>query len=148
MALTFQPFADSIRSIGSRRFSHPGAFMAQKVQVILVDDFDGGDAAETVSFALDGVSYEIDVSEKNANALRDALAPWVGHARRVGGRSGGSGRSRGSSGGGGGGRSRGSSGGGKHDLSDVRAWARENGYQVSDRGRVSSEVIAAYEKAH
>jgi Lsr2 len=123
--------------------------MAQKVQVILVDDFDGGEAAETVSFALDGVSYEIDVSEKNATALREALAPWVGHARRVGGRSSG-GRARSSSsggGGGGGGRSRGSSGG-RHDLSDVRAWARENGYQVSDRGRVSSEVIAAYEKAH
>jgi hypothetical protein len=122
--------------------------MAQKVQVILVDDVDGGEAAETVSFALDGVSYEIDVSEKNASALRDALAQWVGHARRVGGRSGG-GRSRSASSGGSGGsgRSRGSSGG-RHDLSDVRAWARENGYQVSDRGRVSSEVIAAYEKAH
>src|SRR5918911_1549077 len=109
MALTFQPFADSIRSIGSRRFSPPGAFMAQKVQVILVDDVDGGEAAETVSFALDGVSYEIDVSEKNATALREALAPWVGHARRVGGRSSG-GRARSSSsggGGGGGGRSRG-----------------------------------------
>jgi hypothetical protein len=119
--------------------------MAQKVQVILVDDVDGGEAAETVSFALDGVSYEIDVSEGNADALRDALAPWVGHARRVGGRSGG-GRARATSSGSG--RSRGSSGGGKHDLSDVRAWARENGYQVSDRGRVSSEVIAAYEKAH
>jgi hypothetical protein len=124
--------------------------MAQKVQVILVDDVDGGEAAETVSFALDGVSYEIDVSEKNATALREALAPWVGHARRVGGRSGG-GRARSSSSGGsgssGGGRSRGSSAG-RHDLSDVRAWARENGYQVSDRGRVSSEVITAYEKAH
>jgi hypothetical protein len=122
--------------------------MAQKVQVILVDDVDGGEAAETVSFALDGVSYEIDVSEKNASALRDALAQWVGHARRVGGRSGG-GRSRSASSGGSGGsgRSRGSSGG-RHDLSDVRAWARENGYQVSDRGRVSSEVITAYEKAH
>jgi hypothetical protein len=125
--------------------------MAQKVQVILVDDVDGGEAAETVSFALDGVTYEIDVSEVNADKLRDALAPWVGHARRVGGRSGG-GRAR--STGSGGGRSRSSSsasgggGGGKHDLSDVRSWARENGYQVSDRGRVSSEVIAAYEKAH
>jgi hypothetical protein len=108
--------------------------MAQKVQVILVDDVDGGEAAETVSFALDGVSYEIDVSEKNAEALREALAQWVGHARRVGGRSGG-GRSRSTSSSGGSGRSRGSSGG-RHDLSDVRAWARENGYQVSDRGRV------------
>ena len=124
--------------------------MAQKVQVILVDDVDGGEATETVSFALDGVSYEIDVSEPNAAKLRDALAPWVGHARRVGGRSGGSGGARARSGGsgsgsGGSGRSRGNS---KHDLSDVRSWARENGFQVSDRGRVSSEVIAAYEKAH
>ena len=123
--------------------------MAQKVQVILVDDVDGGEATETVSFALDGVSYEIDVSEPNAAKLRDALAPWVGHARRVGGRSGGSGGARARSGGsgsgsGGSGRSRGNS---KHDLSDVRSWARENGFQVSDRGRVSSEVIAAYEKA-
>jgi hypothetical protein len=121
--------------------------MAQKVQVILVDDVDGGEAAETVSFALDGVSYEIDVSEENANALREALAPWVGHARRVGGRSGG-GRARSSSTSGGGRSRSSSSGGGRHDLSEVRAWARENGYQVSDRGRVSSEVIAAYEKAH
>ena len=85
--------------------------MAQKVQVILVDDVDGGEAAETVSFALDGVSYEIDVSEENAEALREALAPWVGHARRVGGRSGG-GRARSTSSGGGSSRSRGSSSGG------------------------------------
>ena len=122
--------------------------MAQKVQVILVDDVDGGEASETVSFALDGVSYEIDVSEKNAAELRDALAPWVGHARRVGGRSGGSGGSgggRAKASGGGGGRSRGNS---KFDLADVRSWARENGFQVSDRGRVSGEVLAAYEKAH
>ncbi|HYY10566.1 MAG TPA: Lsr2 family protein [Kineosporiaceae bacterium] len=122
--------------------------MAQKVQVILVDDVDGGEASETVSFALDGVSYEIDVSEKNAAELRDALAPWVGHARRVGGRSGGSGGSgggRAKASGGGGGRSRGNS---KFDLTDVRSWARENGFQVSDRGRVSGEVLAAYEKAH
>jgi nucleoid-associated protein Lsr2 len=101
-----------------------------------------------VSFALDGVSYEIDVSEANAAKLRDALAPWVGHARRVGGRSGGGGGTRARSGGGSGGGSGRSRGNSKHDLSDVRSWARENGFQVSDRGRVSSEVIAAYEKAH
>src|SRR5437763_6154593 len=119
--------------------------MAQKVQVILVDDVDGGEAAETVSFALDGVSYEVDLSEKNASALRDALGPWVGHARRVGGRSS-SGRSRAATSAGGSGRSRGSGGSaGKHDLADVRSWARDNGFKVSDRGRVSSEVIAAYE---
>src|SRR5437764_9926015 len=123
--------------------------MAQKVQVILVDDVDGGEASETVSFSLDGVSYEIDVSESNASKLRDALAPWVGHARRVGGRSGGGGGgSRARSGGSGGSSSSRSRGNSKHDLSDVRSWARDNGFQVSDRGRVSSEVIAAYEKAH
>jgi len=61
--------------------------MAQKVTVLLVDDIDGGSADETVSFSLDGVSYEIDLSTKNAKAFRDALAQYVGQARRVGGRS-------------------------------------------------------------
>jgi len=111
--------------------------MAQKVQVILVDDVDGGEAEESVSFSLDGVNYEIDLSADNAAALRDALAPWVGHARRVGGRSSGRGRGR---------TARAVSV--KPDLADVRAWARENGWQVSDRGRVSGEVMAAYESAH
>lgn len=112
--------------------------MAQKVQVILVDDLDGGEADETISFALDGVNYEIDLSENNAESLRESLAEWIGHARRVGGRA--SSRSRGS-------RSR-QAAPTKADLSSVRAWARENGYQVSDRGRVSSEVLAAYDAAN
>lgn len=111
--------------------------MAQKVQVILVDDLDGGEAEESVSFSLDGVSYEIDLSAENAEALREAIAPWVGHARKVGGR----GRARATNGA----RGRASA---KTDLGDVRAWARENGYQVSDRGRVSAEVMSAYEGAH
>lgn len=110
--------------------------MAQKVQVILVDDLDGGEAEESVSFSLDGVNYEIDLSSANAEALRDAIAPWVGHARRVSGRA-----SRGRPAG----RPRAAA---KADLGDVRAWARENGYQVSDRGRVSAEVMSAYEGAH
>jgi Lsr2 len=111
--------------------------MAQKVQVILVDDIDGGEAEESVSFAIDGVNYEIDLSEGNATALREALAPWVGHARRVGGRSGGGRRG-----------SRGGRAAAKADLGDVRSWARDNGFTVSDRGRVSSEVMSAYEAAH
>ncbi len=111
--------------------------MAQKVQVILVDDVDGGEADETVSFALDGIGYEIDVSATNAEAIREALAPFVGHARRVGGRATVRGKVA---------KSRPAAE--RTDLSDVRAWARENGYQVSDRGRVSSEVRAAYEAAH
>ncbi|MDP9220309.1 MAG: Lsr2 family protein [Actinomycetota bacterium] len=106
--------------------------MAQHVQVVLVDDLDGGKAAETVSFALDGVSYEIDLSAKNAAKLRDALASWVGHSRRAGGRRGG-GRARAARGGGG-------------DLTAMREWGRKNGFKVSDRGRISAELQAAYRK--
>ena len=60
--------------------------MAQRVNVVLVDDIDGADAAETVSFALDGVDYEIDLSDKHASELRNAFSLYVGHARRTGGR--------------------------------------------------------------
>lgn len=116
--------------------------MAQKVQVILVDDLDGGDAEETVSFALDGVTYEIDLNAQNATRLRDELAPWVGHARRVGGRSGGGGGGRRS-----GSRARTSSSAGT-DTAAVREWARQNGHKVSERGRISSEVMEAYKAAH
>lgn len=112
--------------------------MAQRVEVILVDDLDGGSASETVTFALDGVSYEIDLSEKNAKALRDDLAKWTGHARRAGS-SGGRRAGRRSSGGGAGRRT---------DLASVREWARANGHQVSDRGRISADIQAAYDKAH
>jgi hypothetical protein len=118
--------------------------MAQQVQVVLVDDLDGGEAEETVSFALDGVSYEIDLNADNAARLREELAPWVGHARRVGGRSGGSrsgGRRSGS-------RSRASSSSSGVDTADVREWARKNGYKVSERGRISAEVMEAYQAAH
>ncbi len=114
--------------------------MAQKVQVILVDDVDGGDAEETVSFALDGVNYEIDLNAENAAKLRDGIAPWIGHARRVGGRSGAGRRART-------GRSSGSASSGA-DTSAVREWARQHGYTVSDRGRISAEVQQAYAAAH
>jgi len=115
--------------------------MAQKVHVLLVDDLDGGDADETVPFGLDGVSYEIDLSAANAQKLRDALAAYVSEARRVGGR--GSGRR----GAGRTGRS-GRSGRGDVDVGAVREWARANGHQVADRGRVSATVMAAYRAAH
>ena len=109
--------------------------MAQRVNIVLEDDLDGSEADETVTFALDGVTYEIDLNAKNAGGLRDALAPYVGHARRSAGR-----RSAG--------RPTGSRGTGKRDLGDVREWARSNGHKVSDRGRISAEVQAAYDKAH
>jgi hypothetical protein len=111
--------------------------MAQRVNVVLVDDLDGSDAAETVSFGLDGVSYDIDLSTKNAGKLRDALSVYVGHARRAEGRSGGRRRSR----------SRSSRTGGP-EASEIRAWARKNGWEVPDRGRVASEVRKAYDAAH
>lgn len=103
--------------------------MAQKVNIVLVDDIDGTEAAETVCFALDGREYEIDLSAKNAARLREVVAPYLGHARRAGGR-----------------RGRNRSGG--PSPADIRAWARENGFAVPDRGRVSSQVREAYLSAH
>lgn len=108
--------------------------MAQRVQVVLEDDLDGGKADETITFGLDGTTYEIDLSKKNAAKLRDALAGYVGAARRVSGRRGGGSRARG--------RGRSSS-----DSADIRAWAKEHGYDVSERGRISAEVRAAYNEA-
>jgi nucleoid-associated protein Lsr2 len=108
--------------------------MAQRVQVVLEDDLDGGKADETVTFGLDGTTYEIDLSKKNAAKLRDALAGYVGSGRRVSGRRGAAARGRG--------RGRAAS-----DSADIRAWAKDNGYDVSERGRISAEVRAAYNEA-
>lgn len=111
--------------------------MAQKVQVVLVDDIDGGTADETVSFALDGVSYEIDLNAENAARLRDSLAEWIGHARRVGGRTRSGSR-----------RSGGARRTSPSESAAIREWARANGYQVNERGRIPAEVRNAYEAAH
>src|SRR6478736_1378211 len=86
------PYPPSRRKAGidacqARRCRRKGPIsVAQRVVVTLSDDIDGGEAAETVTFALDGKSYEIDLSEANASKLRDDLASWIGHARRAGGR--------------------------------------------------------------
>ena len=109
--------------------------MAQKVNIILVDDIDGGEADETVSFALDGKDYEIDLTDKNAQKLRDALAPFVAHARKAAGRR--RGRSAASS----------TTAAGASPA-EIRAWAREAGMEVPERGRVSEEVRQAYAAAH
>ncbi|NAZ80769.1 Lsr2 family protein [Kineococcus sp. R8] len=116
--------------------------MAQKVQVILMDDIDGSDADETLSFSLDGVNYEIDLSSEHATALREAFATWVGHARRVGARTGGRRAAAKAP------RAAASSGEPARDTGAVRAWAKENGFTVSDRGRISAEVVQAYDDAH
>jgi hypothetical protein len=109
--------------------------MAQKVQVLLVDDIDGGSADETVQFGLDGASYEIDLSSDNARKLRDLLAPYRSEARKTGGTRGSTGRKR---------ASRSDNG---TDAGAVREWARANGYEVSERGRVSRKVREAYAAA-
>jgi hypothetical protein len=109
--------------------------MAQKVNIILIDDIDGSDATETVQFGLDGVSYEIDLNDSHASALRDALATYIGHGRKVT-----SGGRRGAA------TARRSTGGG--NTKAVRDWARANGYEVSDRGRISADIQQAYDAAH
>jgi len=111
--------------------------MAQKVQVLLVDDLDGVEADETVTFALDGKSYEIDLTTTNADKLRDALEPFTKGGRRTGGRASG-----------GRGKARAATGGAGQDTAKIRAWAKENGYEVNDRGRVPATVREAYEKAN
>lgn len=106
--------------------------MVQRVQMILEDDIDGSEAAETVEFGLDGITYVIDLSEAHAKELRDALAFWVGHARRESGRKT---------------RARKTAAASSSSANDIRAWAQENGMKVSSRGRVPLEVINAYEEA-
>jgi hypothetical protein len=119
--------------------SAEGIHVAQKVQTILVDDLDGGPAEETVLFSVDGVAYEIDLSAANAAKLRDAFAPYVGTARRVGGGGSGAGRGR---------PARGARSRPDDRIAQIRAWARENGHHVNERGRIPATVVAAYEKAH
>jgi hypothetical protein len=108
--------------------------MAQKVHIVLEDDIDGSTATETVSFSLDGTAYEIDLNDKNAGRLRDALSTYVGHGRKVSG----SRRTR---------RSSASSSGGT-SAREIRDWARSNGHKVPERGRIPSDVRDAFERAH
>jgi len=112
--------------------------MARRIVHQLVDDLDGSvlevGEGETVLFSLDGTAYEIDLTDANAAAFREILAPYVDAARRV---SGGRGTSSSAP------RRRKAG----QDYGAVRAWAKENGYQVSDRGRVPATVLEAYEAA-
>ncbi len=109
--------------------------MAQKIQVLLIDDLDGGEAEGTVRFGLDGVEYEIDLSAEHAEALRRALAPFVGAARRspAAGRRPARGGRR--------------AGAGGLDTTEVREWARAQGIEVKDRGRLPAEVVTRFRAA-
>ena len=111
--------------------------MAQRTILELVDDRDGGKADETVTFALDGVEFEIDLSADNAARLRDTLAEFVGHARRVGGR-----KQRGA------GATKQASTNGKPDTQAVREWARSQGETVAERGRVPQALVIRFQEAH
>lgn len=108
----------------------------RKIQVILLDDIDGSSAERTVQFAVDGASYEIDLSEANIARFDEALAPFIEKATKVGSRSGG--RARG----------RGSAGAGRSKAAEIRVWAKEQGIAVPDRGRVPNDIIEQYEAAH
>ena len=121
---------------------HPSStmpLMAQRIVTELTDDTDGKPANETVTFALDGREYEIDLSSKNAAALRKAFDVYVKNGRRIGGRR----RGRASSG------ASSSSPGSKSDVDTkaVREWANKNGHKVSERGRIPGNVIEAYQAA-
>ena len=110
--------------------------MAKHIIHKLVDDLDGGDADETVKFALDGIQYEIDLSEKNAAKLRELFEPYVDAGSKVarggvvvGGRAA---------------RGRGGATADREQNKAIREWAAKNGYEVSERGRIPATVVEAY----
>jgi hypothetical protein len=105
--------------------------VARRVEIVLEDDLDGSTADETVKFGLDGKDYEIDLSAEHATQLREALAPFVENGRRLSGKKRSSQRGQGS----------GSAAGA------IRAWARENGVPVNERGRISADVVEKYNAA-
>ena len=107
--------------------------MAQKIQTLFIDDIDGGAAEGTVRFAFDGTDYEIDLSSKHSDELRTALRKYVEHARKA------SGTTRRVP--------RGRRPGSAIDSTKVREWAKGNGYNIKDRGRVPAELVAKYQEA-
>jgi hypothetical protein len=109
---------------------HP---MAQKIQVLFTDDIDGGEAEGTVRFAIDGTDYEIDLSAQHGEELRGVFKTYIAHARKISGSARGAGRSARKP--------------NAIDTVAARAWARENGYDIKERGRVAAEVVTKYREA-
>jgi hypothetical protein len=107
--------------------------MAQTIQVLLIDDLDGGEAAGTVRFGLDGTEYEIDLSAAHSDELRNSLERYLAHARRTGGTARTAARTR--------------RGGVTVDTAKVREWAKEQGIEVKDRGRVPADIVEQYQTA-
>ncbi len=112
--------------------------MAQKITTLFIDDIDGGDAEGTVRFALDGTEYEIDLNAEHSEELRSALGKYVTHARKVGGTTRRGGRTAGRI-------VRGATA--TVNTTEIRSWARENGYDIKDRGRVPADLVAKYQAA-
>jgi hypothetical protein len=106
--------------------------VVQRTQVLYVDDIDGSDAEGTVRFGFDGTDYEIDLNKQHADQLAQAIGPFIAAARKVP-------------------SSRRPARGlraGRQNLSDVRAWARDQGIKISERGRIPADVLAKYNAAH
>ncbi|SDI08632.1 Lsr2 protein [Sinosporangium album] len=111
--------------------------MAKQIRELLIDDLDGGTANETVSFAIDGTSFEIDLSTSNAKKLRKALSPYVSGARKIRPE-----RGRGR-------RGRAPAGGLTREKSaEIREWAKKRGLDVSARGRIARDIVEQYNAAH
>ncbi|BBG01781.1 MULTISPECIES: histone-like nucleoid-structuring protein Lsr2 [Pseudonocardia] len=113
--------------------------MAQQTTITLIDDLDGSEADEQVEFAVDGRAFEIDLSAANAERLRESLAPFVAAARRAGGRRGSAPAAA---------SSNGSSASERAANRAVREWAIAQGMKISERGRIPSSVLQAYQNAH
>jgi hypothetical protein len=108
--------------------------MAQKIQTLFIDDIDGGEAEGTVRFGLDGNDYEIDLSAKHSEELQAALQKYVTHARKISSAA----------------RRSATRVGRKPSATDtvaVRAWAKENGLDIKERGRIPADVVAKYREA-
>jgi hypothetical protein len=108
--------------------------MSRSVSVIITDDLDGSENAETVSFGFRGVTYEVDLGKKNQAKLEKALTPFIQAGRKAPA----DGRRR----------AAGRAGGSSVDRAAVRVWARTAGLKVSERGRISADIMRQYEDAH
>ena len=110
--------------------------MAQKVQVMLLCDLDDGnvDAEETLQFSLGSTAYEVDVCAKHAQQIRDDLQPFIAQARKTSAASAGRRRAR--------------TAGSRQETASIRSWAKDQGIQVNERGRIAASVVKEYEAAH
>lgn len=112
--------------------------MATQIQTLLIDDLDGGEAKETITFGIDGSGYEIDLNDKNAKKLRAALTPFAENARKAVAVTSARGRRSGTT------RARTN----REQSAEIRAWALAHGITVSARGRIASTVVEQYNAAH